>query len=688
MSEKFSRLAARTHTDIAKGRLFKAISWLDNEASNHPMITNELDNIRLTYQPMVKFFKKGVSDPAIETNYALLQERLHVLVDLIAAEEARAKLVSAPHPDRFESFYEEYREELSIFNDREKIEKFVAVSAKMESDMRYMFDIIASMPADEERLSLFGKLVGTPNAFRPQDRATLVAAMALALSNQFNNTYFFALLDLLNDDNAMVKARAAVGIMIACINFPDRIHGNSPAACRLKITLDDPKIKKHFAKIFSYFLLTKITLKVSQEIKSGIADHIVEFNEQAGKEASDWTELMSEHPEIEKSVDKLAAWQEQGADIFYSTMYQLKSDPFYNSTINWFVPFDKSNRAFTPSDDSSLSILNTLGNMLEQAPSICESDKNSIMLSIGGIAKIMRERLQDTFSSEIEAANSIIDHSDTVNNAARGFVFDLFRFFTIYKDRDQFSSPFFVYHNIISTPIFDIIFEPHDQVSIADFFVQNDTPQLALAIYNSLLKLDPNNIELLKKKAFSHIKLRYFTRAINTLKRVELLGDNKLWTKRRLVDCFLDSERYEEALEPLRFIVDNAKDNIEYLQKTADALDKLERYDEAIKYLFEIAYKQPSDNVYYRIAHYRFFYGSIEDADKYILKVEKPDKEANILAAHIFLGVGKLEDAINSFREVGSYDYTEMNIFNKRLIELGIPQTTISLAIDASDLRV
>ena len=146
------------------------------------------------------------------------------------------------------------------------------------------------------------------------------------------------------------------------------------------------------------------------------------------------------------ALKQVMQWEQEGLDLAYSGLKDLKTGAFFAKRFNWFLPFDPRHSSLGNPDSSIMQTV--LSKLLSH--SLCANDMYSLFQNnflARGIGSKVEEQMPGMLE---ELAPETLQQEEPENNlatAARFYMQDLYRFYTLYAPTK---------HSIADTPLHDI----------------------------------------------------------------------------------------------------------------------------------------------------------------------------------------------------------------------------------------
>lgn len=666
---------------INSSRFNEAFLMLKSRMKNFPSLdreTNELIGVENTYKYLIDFLAGGNNDPARDevieqirdslnkANDSLLREfKLKDSSDLYSSTRRMIMLQKTSFLPLLESFKGAYftdnpdggskvsETQASILND---IFNYVWTLSGTENSE---FEIISSSLEDPE-LPEYLKLL-------------IISALIIGSLSYFDaNSYDILLSQYENSDSLAIKARAITGILLLSLLNSSRLKGNMNLRSRLLLSVDDKDLHKLVSEVLFGIILTydtqRIDSKMRNEVLPGLMKMKPEFLDKMRNMASDSENFLSEsnpdwedifeNSEIGDKIREINDLQMEGADVMVTAFSHLKSFPFFSKVSSWFLPFLPGYYEYAnlnlKMDDEYVKRFTTV---------MCESDLHSFLLSLKNLPEDQRRLMLTNIESQMKEAQEALTNaigeteSDILSKKIRQALQDLYRFFKFFRKKDDFTDPFgrpFLASHI--RPLIETLsIEPKDIRLLGEFYFQKeyfDEASDMLELYDSI---DTGDFSVWEKIGFSHDKMRRYDKAVEWYRKAELVNPNNQWLNKKLAIALKNSGNPKEALGFYQIALEKEPENYHLLMSLAQCLIDLGEYQQALQHLYHAQYLKPEKRSVQRaLAWAELMGGNASKAkDLYVklLAEEKADKTDYLNAAHCYLSMGDLKNAVPLYKK-------------------------------------
>lgn len=632
--------ATHLHDLICANRLSEAITQMRQCLRQADMadISDRLEQLDNDYRLTLTFLANGAEDPQRANVLAQIRQRAHDLADVIMARLWAAQPAAS-------------RRKVALGlqeTDRADLTKLVA---EYKQDILLQGGGLTAIEPlagalDRQRLEetevelVFEHVVNDANIHEPC-RAFIIGALAHNVINRHNRHIISALMASARNDEVGETnlARICVTLAASLLSSPSRweedakledelrelITERGDIAARLRLTVSQIA-KTHLVKRIEDF----ITNDMAQEIGK-LAKRIIDQKDKPELHeitSEDITQIFgADRQTVVDKFSQIAQWQADGADVNYATHHHLKTGPFFASEINWLRPFDPAD----PAVADSLKALGekdreTLAQSIAAMP-ICDSDKYSTLTVLGGMPAQNAMALQKNFDTEarhwaeVQAERQQAEPDEMRRrNLTDNFIKDLYRAFRIRPDRFGSTDLFSEAAWPLDRAPLDIIFPTaEDKDWLGRELVRYDCWTAATRLYAHACATDAPSADLTRKYALCLEKTGEADRAIEQLKKAELMDDSNVWTKHTLAQCYYDRSDYKTALYYLNEAAALKRPSVAKRLMAARCLAALGQHQQAQNAYMGLTFDAPKEaDGYLGTAVCAIALGKPQEAQKYI----------------------------------------------------------------------
>ncbi|MDX9747528.1 MAG: hypothetical protein RBT57_03410 [Paludibacter sp.] len=651
-------------------------------------LNDRLTGLHDNYKLMIQYFTQGYDDPERQRIFSKLSSRL-LQLNLLLREELFMRNITSfeytqkryfPHKLHFNStqslfdslnYYQQKRQlaiEEGIELHETELKRIRLNFERLLPDL-FMIYWLSTRLGPEEK-NVFHQML-SPDYQGTTEQCLLVSALTLNLWRMFDDEKILLLMDACESNNSMVRQRALVGLCFIMARYNDYLPYFPAIRNRLILLADNSRILENLKNIILLIAGSSDTNRITRKMKEEILPEMMKISpmiknkldkdsqqnsEEWSEENPEWNEIL-EQSGIGEKIQELTNLQLEGADVYMSTFAVLKNFPFFSETAHWFLPFDPEfssiQELFSNKDQSLMSAF--LNNSV-----ICNSDKYSFSLSVMQMPATQREMMSRSFKAEADQLAEITRDEQMLNpdladkNIAKQYIQDLYRFFRLHPQHNEFSDMFDKALQLHHSTFFDMLASSSDlKEQLAEFCFTKSFYVPVVELYDELIKSSEPSAALYQKKGFALQKLSRIGEALEAYLKADMIQPDDVWTVRKIALCYRLLGNFTRALEHYHH-ADFLKPGIVSISmQMAKCMMALENYKEALHLYAKLEKSYPDDLKLWRaIAWCAFISGNIHQAEYYVEKVLTaiPDSIDLLNAGHIALCLKKRNEALDFYR--------------------------------------
>lgn len=668
---------------------FARLKQIVAETSNWQLADN-LEKLEQSYRYMIRYMAEGADDPQRNAIHESITAKAYELADMAAEEivaQTSPKLYYATlrtrriNPSTLGSLLDNHRramDKIAVFDEQSDTAKadsspllrLLREKEAAESDI--FRQIWTSFPTSADDIRSIRLAMADPA--RPETLKELMAgAMLMNLMEHYNEP----LLSLLLDTYASAETKPSLGMkslccaLIAMRRHAELVAHSKEVEARFADLADSASARADVMTVFLQFIRSRSTERIRRKVQDELVPKIMKLSpeirrklqgsapsdETDGAEMNpDWQEMLDKSG-ITKKMQELNKLQIEGSDVFLDSFSRLKNFPFFSDIANWFRPFD-------PRHSSVAGIFsekgNTLLTMVDRSQVFCDSDKYSFGLSVAGVPPQQRAMMLSQFDDQNaqimqEADDELPDPQKQRENIANKYVQNLYRFFNLFRRKEEFYNPFAGSRlNLFDTPfVSGILSDAKSLRLIAEFYFTQECYADALSIFRKIPDTGvPPSADLYQKTGFCLEALKRFPEAVENYERVDLMKPDDPWTLKHLAACHRATGNTKQAIASYKRAEVLQPDNIAVANSIANCLLEEGRPEEALKYFFKVDYMANQGARTLRpIAWCSFltadFAQSVDYYDRII--ADAPTADDYINRGHALLCRGQVKEAVESY---------------------------------------
>lgn len=713
---------------LSEKRLAEAFAELRQTAQTlqNWQLNNRLDELEESYKYMIRYVADGCNDPQREEIHNGITAKLMELADITEQEltvQNSPKLyyetlrMERKYPRSLEALLEAYREcadKTALFYElpadkRDSDQERTLLMEKEKAANAVFKHLWVTFPVTADDAETLDQLFADASATAEIKELAMAAAM-LSLLEHYSEHLLLSLLDLyaanaFNDASLSMKALCCALIAMHC--HRETIKHSSAISLRIANIADSERGRRDIMTVFLQFIRSRSTERISQKVRDELVPKLMKLSPEMRRKMRDgfsddieemaknpdWQEMLNESGITDK-MQELSRMQAEGSDVFLSSFARLKSFPFFNDVANWFVPFTPRHssifRVFAGNSGSMLL------SMVDRTGAFCDSDKFSFALSVATMPDQHRSMMMAQFDEQQEQvinemAGSLPNPDKQRENIANKYVQSLYRFFNLFRSRNDFYNPFSTRLNLIDVPfVSDALSDTKSLRLIAEFYFSMQCYTDALSTFDKVLKQDPPTASDYQKTGYCHEQLKQYVLATADYEKVELLKPNDVWTLKHLALCYRAVNDTEKAIANYKRAEALQPDNVALANNIANCLLEGGRIEEALKYFFKVDYlASKGERTMRPIAWCSFLIGNYSQSVDYYNRIiaKQPGANDYINRGHALLCSGQVKDAVASYMDAvdksgGSEVLKTLDDDRHYLLDAGVDKLTIALIFD------
>ena len=551
MSNKINNIKRILYSSLEEKRLGRALAQIALIASGAN--AERLSEIKENYKRLLDFyFAYPTDDPNREAVYKNLIKETYELIDDVCAEK-KSKDMSY-HP-AFSAFWSENR---------------ITEELKIKAN-----ELLSSTEANEI------------------DACLSVSALTISCIEVFDAEKIILLIKFSNHENSKVSTRAFVGLLICLQVHKNRYSFYPNINNELNLLFNSDEKISLAQTIYKQLIRSKETEKITKEIKDNIIPLISKIapkikDDFSITKSNDWDEeteniqQMLEDSGIAKKMQNFQGLMQEGADTNYSSFCMLKDMYFFDSIENWFMPFYHENKELDGLRNDNPEILDLVDNIMF----LCDSDKYSFCLNLTRIPSSARGNLSEQLKV---TSDNKAETPDTKKDISNLYIQDLYRFYKLYKGKEQLFDPFAIDYNIYNSPFFRFLNEENTYLcELADFYFTKEQYENALYALRAkkIENLDvisiEDSVETYKKIGYCHQKLMDYRKAIDAYEKCEIIEEGNLWVNKNIAYCYKKLSKYDSALKYYKQADSLSENNINIIFNLAVCYTELKEFDKGL----------------------------------------------------------------------------------------------------------
>ena len=689
-------------------------------------ISDEISRLEDSYKLMLNYATQGVDDPSRSVLYNNIVNDVRLLLDRVARQRLAVeeptlyfntlRCVQLRQNESIASLLDEYykiSDKASIYNmivsDELNSQSQDSFEAKERLEQQIFNRIWVTFPfknIDEETLiSLFNS-----NNVSQHFQELIVSALLMGLIEYYDPRKLKILLVAYKSDYQEVSVKALVAILLTMYMYSNRIN-DEKLLNHIAAIKEDDKWNSDVKTAYIELVRTRDTERISKKMQDELIPEMLKLRPDIYKKINDSTAMIDmssieENPEWEEMLQKsgitdkikeLSQLQEEGSDVFMSTFSHLKTFPFFSEISNWFMPFSLDHSLVKRTLGSDVSVI---GDIIENAPFLCNSDKYSFLLSLGSIPQHQRQLMLSQFEQQREAISGAgmsmmsLTQPGQRKNLINKYLQDLYRFFKLYRRKGEFFDLFAQQINLVNIPLLSDDLDDVDTLMlVAEFYFRRKYYSEALDVYKSISEKVPPSAQIFQKIGYCYHQLGNVKSALTYYEQAELLNAESLWTLRRIAACYRSLNNPKMALSYYERIAKEKSDDLNVAMNIGHCYLELGEYNEAIKNYYKVEFlDEKSTRAWRPLAWCLLLSGDYDQSRAYYDRIlsDNPTMEDYLNMGHLALVKRDISLAIDYYKRSIDNDSSKidtlissLNKDESYLIKIGVDVSLIPFIIDA-----
>lgn len=491
--------------------------------------------------------------------------------------------------------------------------------------------------ADAEQLFTYTTLLAPTY----EEKALIISAITLGALSYFDPCKVKALCLLSKDEDKRLRVRAQVGLVLTVMQQTVYMDFFPALEEEIKALVADSSIAPELRAVHRALmaaLTTEETCKHLSEVYDQIPD------------------LLAGAP-VEEAPAKLQGMfrlymsgQEMGSDLNYDGFKVMHHScgKFFASAANWFWPFTTEHPLIkgTPLPEH----LKTLFALKRHT----HTDRYAFL----GLLRNHEVKVEASTPDGEDASHMLSELHITPDPDAelKHYIFDVYRFFTLYEKAEDEQNPFKRPPHLKNYPEFKYLYTAEDDLA-----------------------------ELIK----TYMRCRFFENAVPLLEEFSVAHPQSTWGLRALAKCHYQLSHYDKAYDYYATAESFKTSEMRYQRRMISCLISAHREPEALPLLYKLHYKCPEDiEVWRQLGWCLLSTGDVVSALQYYERV-CASKEANnddyFNMGHAYLAVSYIAQAVEAYRK--AFDWEEDASEIRKMFEESLP-LLIKIGIQNSDLGI
>ena len=715
--------------DVKQKHLHNTFSQLTNwaEELGDWQLTDEIKRLEESYLMMLRYALEGVEDPSRQDVFNGIIASIYRCVDRMARKSLKndssskvyfstLRLLEMQRVGNIGQLIERYTHSLS----QSSLYNLITDSSQNTTNRRD-----ASINNERLESDIFNRVWTTyplsvddtsaieqalqSQALPSHFKQLLISALLLGALDYYEDARLKLLLSAYQQEDKTLALTALCAAMIIMSRHHSRIN-NPRIVNQLKSLAEMPSWHKDVTTAFLQLIRTRDTERVSRKMQDELLPEMMKFRpDTTGKfnidklsdidinsleENPEWQEML-ENSGIGEKMKELTEMQQDGSDVFMSTFAHLKSYSFFSTVSNWFLPFhiDHTEVVDAMGHDS------VFAELIASSPHLCNSDKYSFALSLKSVPESQRSMMMSQLDSQninvAELRNASLSaatqqHENIINK----YVQDLYRFFHLYRAKDDFPNPFKSLSNLIDIPVLKHNLKDTETLSIvAEFYFKRKYYNEAYNTFSLVAENSRPHAALFQKMGYSLQQMGNTAKAISLYEQAELLNAESQWTIRNLAACHKTLGQFGEALKYYQRLETMRPDDVSIALNIGHCYLALDNIKEALHNYYKAEFlDEQSTRAWRPVAWCLMLNRDFDQSLAYYNRIinNEPTAADYLNLGHLHLASSQATKAIDAYKQSIAAEGSSIDTFingikndESTLLSLGVNAEMISFIIDA-----
>ena len=586
---------------------------------------DQLEHIEEDYRLMCECFRRGMRDPKGATVYMDLLRRTYKLycnvrlASIVRKRTAFSRCHSMAaalntQKEEVKANLENFVQEVAmatLFDGNERKEMMRRAYRTHQDFMEKLFcSLVVARQWNTDTATFYQQMLLSPTIDQ-NDALAIVSAITLSLLTVFDICKWNLFVALYENATAEpLRQRALVGMVLTIPEVEVKIYDEIPQT--LQRLCADPNIRhelleaqmqlyyctqtqadtEHIQRDIMPTLMKNHNLRIS---RGGIVEKDDSIDDIIDTSATD-----RKMAELEDKMNKMADMQKAGSDIYFSGFSHMKKFPFFSHLCNWFTPFYLEHPDITAAvSNESLEFISKVAGKVP----FCDSDKYSFVL---GLAMVVG-KLPSGIKEMMGEGHGLADHSGLDHSAPayirRMYIQDLYRFFMINNDRNDFDNPLVLdeWGNDGSRVLFftnPLLTEmlKEERCEFVQFLFRKREYQILAEFVGDYMYSDYVDKQELLAFANSSMRIEQYHLASEVFGMLCKNRDGGEKAMKGLADSMFMLNEYERAADEYKKLMEMDSNNIMYVIYHSLSLINSGKVQEGLDDLFRLDYQHPDNH--------------------------------------------------------------------------------------------
>lgn len=607
--------------DFDSRNFARGFSALREAAKISPALISKAENLEAQYFYMLRFIASDNTLPDLNTASDDIRLQADAIVRRIASVlsarfdtstySSLLRYAEMRPEETLESLFSDYLAE----TDRLKTDTAVLTDTRRRATLeRIATDIFnriwTSVDTDAD-IELLESILTDPE-LPAYDRAMWTSALGLSLREYISEPVLRLMLRLHASADTDVSVTASVWLVLALTSpapgfnlshnrrMSDRFMSEVAQQLNEKYPEDIPAVLTAWTDSLD---TDRIVRWFRDEIRPRLNDIGRRFSQKMQDNTLNPEDLMSDPDMLtggdSQNFDALknfASLQNRGADVYMSSLGQIRSFPFFSAPANWFLPFHTANSALADVVDSEGA---AIADTIVSIPMMCDSDKFALILSMAATPASMRTQAFEAMTQQLYAANDTPEFRQMMEQGAArtrtsriaDIIHNLYRVFRMYNGGKEFDDPM---ASAPKTGAAMTFLDDAQGLDIANRLLAGEHYEWAVDYYSAFSAF--NDMQNMRNFARAAEKAGDDSLAIELYEDMFAKAPEDDSVALHLADLYIRRGTYEKALNLLEPFADIRTDDTRFLTMLATAYMHTCQWEEAVNIYHNINYLLPEND--------------------------------------------------------------------------------------------
>lgn len=582
-----------------------------------------ISRIESDYELMKAYMRKGLNDPQFEEVYDRLLNALYVLnadVQLAVFLNENPSYQAAYMDvqsldadfDAIKTRLEAFVQDIALLSlepqDAQKVKK-QELYDRHQQYVKKLFNALLVSPQWNESTAKFAQDLLLSPTIDAIDAQLLLSGVMLSVIQLFDIHQFQTLVQVYRQaTEPHLRQRALVGIVLSLPENEGDIYPEIQQA--INTLCQDDQICRELVELQMQMFYCMNADADNEKLQKDIIPSLMKGSnisisrtDIVEKEEDEVDEMLNPGAadqameEMERNFNQMMNMQKAGSDIYFGGFSQMKRFAFFTTLSNWFVPFYEDHPGLQQVNDK-LGGNKFMQLLLESGP-FCDSDKYSFALALSSIIDKIPQNMREMLDNQ-DAFGTTVSMEEKSNPAyiRRMYLQDLYRFYRIYQNKNDFHNPFDT--STMENSAFFVMSPYFRESPLKDRMMEVGKFLYKHHFYRELWQLlgayvDREDIEYWRLAAMAYYREKDYLSADMAYTNVlEMNADDVPAIRGKALAGFY-LENYEQAVEYNRRLLEMDATNEHVQLNLAVSLMNNDEIEEGMSLLFKLNYDHPEN---------------------------------------------------------------------------------------------